>query len=83
MSSGMWDGGDELFGTLSQETPAFTTHPLTLRKVYVTLHSVALSYSATILMINAAFGGELLLEKMGWLWPIPILYAVLRKPAVG
>jgi hypothetical protein len=26
MSSGMWDGGDELFGALSQETSDFTTH---------------------------------------------------------
>jgi hypothetical protein len=65
MSSGMWGGGDELFGTRSQETPDFTVRLPTLRKVYVTLHSAALSYSATILMINAALGGRAIARKGG------------------
>jgi hypothetical protein len=34
-------------------------------------------------MINAALRGELLLEKVGWLWSSAILDAVVQKPAVG
>ena len=48
MSSGMWDGGDELFGALlSRDSRPHHRLP-TLENYNVILHSAALSHSATI-----------------------------------
>src|SRR5271155_4449846 len=79
MSSGMWDGGDELFGALSQETLGLPTLE------NYTLHCIARSF-----LIQQRFddqcgvrGGSYCSKKVGWLWSSPILDAVLRKPTVG
>lgn len=69
----------ELF---SQETLDLTT--VSLHSKIITLYCIARRF-----LIQQRFNdqcgvkGELLLEKVGWLWSSAILDAVVRKPAIG
>jgi hypothetical protein len=64
MSSGMWDGGDELFGALSQDIPDFTTHLPALENYTLPCIARRFLIQQRFLMINAALGGEPLLERV-------------------